>query len=116
MDGKMRVLPGNGLVVSKSGNRNTGGMGEAGPRYRNVSAGVTSLRSGVSAIYDDGQGAYRTVADCIGGDGGATPGSPLKWERRVKTLVTLQLTVAVVGVTQTIRGTETLVYGRRSWN
>tara|TARA_B100000780_G_scaffold251535_1_gene198234 strand:- start:2285 stop:2635 length:351 start_codon:yes stop_codon:yes gene_type:complete len=116
MDGKMRVLPGNGLVVSKSGNRNTGGMGEAGPRYRNVSAGVTSSRSGVSAIYDDGRGAYRTVADCIGGDGGATPGSPLKWERRVKTLVTLQLTVAVVGVTQTIRGTETLVYGRRSWN
>ena len=107
MDRKRRALLANGLVVSKSGNRNTAGTGEAGPSYTNVSASVTSSRSGVSAIYDDGRGAYRTVADCIGGDGGATPGRPLKRERRVKTLMTLQLTVLIV--TQTIRSTETIV-------
>ena len=114
MDRKRRALLANGLVVSKSGNRNTGGTGEAGPSYMNVSAGVTSSRSGVSATYGDGRGAYRTVALLLVGTAGATPGRPLKRERRVKTLMTLQLTVLVV--TQTIRGTETLVYGRRSWN
>ena len=67
MDRKRRALLANGLVVSKSGNRNTGGTGEAGPSYTNVSASVTSSRSGVSATYDDGRGVYRTVAAGTGG-------------------------------------------------
>ena len=74
----MRVLTGNGLVVAKSGNRNTSGTGEAGPSDRNGGAGVTSSRSGVSATYGDGRGAYRSASAGTVGDGGGNAGKTAK--------------------------------------
>ena len=74
----MRALPANGLVVSKSGNRNMGGTGEAGPSYTNVSAGVTSSRSGVSALMATTEAFSAVWLPVLVGTVAPTPGRPLK--------------------------------------
>ena len=71
----------------KNGNRNTGGTGEAGPNDRNGSTGVTSSRSGVSALMATTEAFSAVWLPVLVGTVAATPGRPLKQEWRFKLLM-----------------------------